>query len=144
MRRNLIVVRAGDNSLHRRWLNDSRARNFDLLVSYYGKLRGRYQNRADHYHEMTGPRWPAHDWLWRNRRELFDRYDRVAFVCDDVDIQHAIVRKMIAIIREYEVEDFTWESLRLGHDVRLSARLRDTAELEAFLMREFFEGPSAR
>jgi hypothetical protein len=63
---------------------------------------------------------------------------------DDVDIQHAIVRKMIAIIREYEVEDFTWESLRLGHDVRLSARLRDTAELEAFLMREFFEGPSAR
>jgi hypothetical protein len=46
---------------------------------------------------------------------------------------------MIAIIREYEVEDFTWESLRLGRSVRLSARQRDNADLEAFLMREFFE-----
>ncbi|MEO5784140.1 MAG: hypothetical protein ABIS17_01340 [Casimicrobiaceae bacterium] len=63
---------------------------------------------------------------------------------DDADVRHAVVRKMISIIREYEVEDFTWESLRLGRNVRLSARQRDTAELEAFLMREFFEGPAAR
>jgi hypothetical protein len=63
---------------------------------------------------------------------------------DDADIQHAVVRKMISIIREYEVEDFTWESLRLGRNVRLSARQRDNAELESFLMREFFEGPQAR
>ena len=63
---------------------------------------------------------------------------------DDEDIQHAIVRKMIAIIREYEVEDFTWESLRLGRNVRLSARLRDNAGLEEFLMREFFDGERPR
>lgn len=85
MRRNLIVVRAGDQSLHRHWMNDSRVRNFDLLVSYYGSTRGRYEGRSDHYHAMTGPRWPAHDWLWRNRREVFDRYDHVAFVCDDIE-----------------------------------------------------------
>lgn len=83
-RRNLIVVRAGDMSLHRRWMDDSRARNFDLLVSYYGRTAGRYEGRCDHYHAMTGPRWPTHDWLWRNRRDLFDRYDRVAFACDDL------------------------------------------------------------
>jgi hypothetical protein len=85
MRENLIVVRAGDASLHRRWINDTRARNFDLLVSYYGSSPGRYERKADHYHAMRGPRWPAHDWLWRHRRDLFDRYERVAFVCDDVD-----------------------------------------------------------
>ncbi|MEO8485295.1 MAG: hypothetical protein ABI585_03060 [Betaproteobacteria bacterium] len=85
MRRNLIVVRAGDASLHRRWLNDSRARNFDLWVSYYGESAGRYEGKADHYHAMRGPRWPAHDWLWRNRRDVFERYEHVAFVCDDVD-----------------------------------------------------------
>ena len=104
MRRNLIVVRAGDNSLHRRWMNDSRARNFDLLVSYYGKLSGRYQNRADHYHEMTGPRWPAHDWLWRNRRELFDRYDHVAFVCDDVDAVTSSWNLMFNLCEWFELD----------------------------------------
>ena len=85
MRRNLIVVRAGDASLHRRWVNDSRTRNFDLLVSYYGATPGRHAARADHYHAMRGPRWPAHDWLWRHRREVLDAYDHVAYVCDDVD-----------------------------------------------------------
>lgn len=63
---------------------------------------------------------------------------------DDADIRHAVVRKMIAIIREYEVEDFTWESVRLGRNIRLSARQRDNADLENFLMLEFFTGPQAR
>lgn len=85
MRENLIVVRAGDASLHRRWINDSRARKFDLLVSYYGRIAGRYERQADHYHAMTGPRWPAHDWLLSHRSDLFERYANVAFVCDDVD-----------------------------------------------------------
>jgi hypothetical protein len=46
---------------------------------------------------------------------------------------------MIAIIREYEQEDFVWESRRLGRNVSLSARLTDNAELENFMMREFFD-----
>ena len=54
----------------------------------------------------------------------------------------AVVRKMIAIIREHEQGDFVWESLRLGRDVSLSARMSDNAGLEEFLMREFF--PDAR
>jgi hypothetical protein len=45
---------------------------------------------------------------------------------------------MIAIIREYEQEDFTWRSVRLGREVTLSARAVDNAGLEDFLMREFF------
>jgi hypothetical protein len=54
------------------------------------------------------------------------------------DTRIAIVRKMIAIIREYEQEDFLWESQRLGRSVTLSARARDTAGLEEFMMHEFF------
>jgi hypothetical protein len=55
------------------------------------------------------------------------------------DIRVAVVRRMIAIIRSYKEEDFTWESPRLNRVVTKSARQRDTAELEAFLMQEFFE-----
>jgi hypothetical protein len=54
------------------------------------------------------------------------------------DIKIAVVRKMIAIIREYEQGDFTWESRRMRRVVTLSARATDTAGLEEFLLREFF------
>ena len=56
---------------------------------------------------------------------------------DNPDIRIAVIRRMIVIIREHETEDFSWESHRLGREVRLSARASDTAGLEAFMMREF-------
>jgi hypothetical protein len=58
---------------------------------------------------------------------------------NESDIRIAVVRKMIAIIREYEQEDFRWDSTRLRRSIVLSARLRDSAGLEDFLMAEFFE-----
>ena len=54
----------------------------------------------------------------------------------------AVVRRMIAIIRDHEQGDFVWESRRLGRDVWLSARNADNAGLEEFMMHEFF--PAAR
>jgi hypothetical protein len=60
---------------------------------------------------------------------------------DNSDIRIAVVRKMISIIREYEQEDFRWESYRLGRSLVLSARARDNAGLEEFMLREFFDDP---
>ena len=61
------------------------------------------------------------------------------------DIRIAVVRRMIEIIRRYEQQDFEWQSIRFGRNVTLSARAADNADLEAFLMREFFEiDPSVR
>jgi hypothetical protein len=57
---------------------------------------------------------------------------------DESDIRLAVVRRMIAIIRQYEQEDFLWRSNRLGRDITLSARPADTQGLEDFLLREFF------
>lgn len=57
------------------------------------------------------------------------------------DIRIAIVRRMIAVIREYEPEEFGWDSQRLGRSLALSSRLRDNAGLEEFMMLEFFGGP---
>jgi hypothetical protein len=54
------------------------------------------------------------------------------------NVQDAIVRKMIEIIRKYQPGDFSWNSHRLGHVVTLSARREDNAGLEAFLKQEFF------
>jgi hypothetical protein len=60
---------------------------------------------------------------------------------DSGDIRLAVVRRMIGIIREHEKEDFLWESPRLGRNIMLSARQRDNAGLEEFMLREFFSGP---
>jgi len=56
----------------------------------------------------------------------------------DGDVERAIIRRMIELIREYHQEDFNWESYRLNRVVVLSARMRDNEGLEDFLMREFF------
>jgi TonB family protein len=56
----------------------------------------------------------------------------------NADTRIAVVRKMISIIREHEQEDFLWNSKRLGRNLKLSARPKDNAALEDFMMKEFF------
>jgi len=54
------------------------------------------------------------------------------------DVETAVVKKMIELIRREKTGDFEWESHRLGKVVTMSARPKDTAELQAFLMKEMF------
>jgi hypothetical protein len=57
------------------------------------------------------------------------------------DIEHAIVRRMIELIRGHYSGDFNWESHRLGRVVVLSAAPADNDHLENYLLREFFGTP---
>lgn len=59
------------------------------------------------------------------------------------DMRIAVVRRMIALIREHEQADFQWQSWRLGRIVLLSARPEDNVRLEDFLLREFFGATAA-
>jgi len=58
------------------------------------------------------------------------------------DIELAIVRRMIQLIRTHYSGDFLWRSFRLDKELVLSARPEDTATLEEFLTREFFGTPT--
>jgi hypothetical protein len=57
---------------------------------------------------------------------------------NEIDVETAIVKRMIELIRQEKPGDFVWESHRLGRNVNMSARPADQAELEAFLLKEFF------
>lgn len=57
------------------------------------------------------------------------------------NLELAMVRRMIELIRSHYKADFRWESHRLGRVVILSARPEDSEGLEDFLMREFFGPP---
>jgi hypothetical protein len=58
------------------------------------------------------------------------------------DVDRAIVKRMIELIRTHYQGDFRWESHRLGRTVNLSARQEDNDGLEDFLIREFFDTPT--
>jgi hypothetical protein len=55
------------------------------------------------------------------------------------DIDIAVIRSVINIIRRHEDGDFHWYSRRLGKTLVLSARPRDSAGLEEFMMQEFYD-----
>jgi hypothetical protein len=54
------------------------------------------------------------------------------------NVELAVVKRMIELIRTHYSGDFHWESHRLGRVVLLSARSEDSQGLEDFLVREFF------
>jgi hypothetical protein len=55
------------------------------------------------------------------------------------DIDVAVIRSVIEMIRRYESGDFKWYSRRTGKTVTLSARPRDNAGLEDFMLQEFYD-----
>lgn len=58
---------------------------------------------------------------------------------DAPDLETAIVNKMIEMIRAEASGDIKWKSRRQQRDVWVSARPKDTAELQAFLFKEMFD-----
>ena len=57
------------------------------------------------------------------------------------NVELAIVRSMIDLIRTHYSGDFNWESRRLQRVVKLSARTEDQLGLEDFMLKEFFGQP---
>ena len=54
------------------------------------------------------------------------------------DIEIAVVKKMLELIRKEKTGDFEWDSHRLGRIVKLSARPQDSDALMSFLFKEMF------
>jgi hypothetical protein len=76
-------------------------------------------------------------WRGERKRVMEESFEVDAGVGGDVE--GAVIRQIIAVIRRDYTTDFTWESHRLGGSRTLSARPEDTAELERFLRLEFAE-----
>ncbi len=83
------------------------------------------------YAEFTYYGWRSD--IGRNTRQLIAVHKG-----SNSDIRVAVVRRMIALIRENTQEEFVWVSQRLGRRVTLSARAQDNSGLEEFMMLEFF------
>ena len=103
MRSHLLIVRAGDASLHPNWISGGQ-RNFDVMVSYYGATPGRFNEGIEYYHVMKGPRWPAHHAICSHHLPLLARYKRVGFACDDLDAPTATWNRLFDTCAWYELD----------------------------------------
>lgn len=120
-RRNLVVLRAGDESLHQQWIRGATTRDFDLFISYYGRREGQHRVDADLYETRPGPKWPGIAALLEERPEMVEQYDAFWFPDDDLAIDAAQIDRLFAFVCAYRLclaqpaltrdSYFTWDTL---------------------------------
>jgi len=81
-RKNLVLVRAGDKSLHPQWLSDDR--NWDLAVSYYGSFPDRFKDQFDILHCFKGSKWEGITDFIENNTHLISQYEYLWLPDDDL------------------------------------------------------------
>ena len=81
-RKNLILVRAGDRSLHPQWLSNDR--NWDLVLSYYGDFPDRYKDQYDFLHSFKGSKWEGIVNFIESNASLIDQYEYLWLPDDDL------------------------------------------------------------
>lgn len=90
-RRFLVVVRAGDASLHPGWVDAGRPRTFDLVVSYYGEDPGRYRDGEFARIDDAGQKFHGlkrlflRDGFWRDYERIWLPDDDLATEQDQID-----------------------------------------------------------
>lgn len=131
MDRNLVIVCAGDQSLHQRYAD---SRNFDLWVIYYGQSDAvfeDYQRTADRIFRLRGLKWALLrsliDLHLAGKNSPFDAYRYIFLPDDDLDFPNGAtdIQRLFdvmaltnadigqpAIANQY----FSWEPTRLVPD----------------------------
>ena len=100
-RRNLVIVRAGDSSLHPQWLTGAQDRSWDLIVNYYGDDALKYPESADGMKRIDskGPKWPALHALLSQSPEIWQKYDYVWLPDDDLAATPQTIELMFQLMQ---------------------------------------------
>jgi hypothetical protein len=102
-RKNLVIVRAGDQSLHERWL-DGGSRSWDLLVSYYGDDPKRYRRDDVQRIDGKGLKFPALHRLLSEEFTGWRAYDHIWLPDDDLDCRAEDIDRMFALVAALELK----------------------------------------
>ncbi|TPN74898.1 hypothetical protein FJ987_29175 [Mesorhizobium sp. CU2] len=101
---NLVIVRAGDSSLHRGWGADEPGCRFDLIVSYYGSdpsaFRLPYERRVD----RKGGKWDGLFALFSQQPDLLQRYRYFWLPDDDLETDRKTIEGVFANMRRFDLD----------------------------------------
>jgi hypothetical protein len=124
-RKNLVIVRAGDESLHEQWLGGDEDRNWDLIVNYFGNDPGLYRKDDVQRIDSKGPKWPAlHDLIQKFNQDVFS-YDRVWLPDDDLRATKADINSLFDIFERHGLalaQPALTPDSHLGHLITLRNR----------------------
>lgn len=112
---NLILVRAGGDSLHGHWLAETPdGQSFDLIILAYAPTF-HPGDRADcGYIEIPGTKVAGYSAFLKSHRDLIERYERIALIDDDVLTDSAALDRIFAAGAEHGLglwqPTLTWDS----------------------------------
>lgn len=100
-RRFLVIVRAGEKSLHRQWL-DGAARNWDLVVSWYGSEP--YVAVGDErILNAKGWKWDVLAAQFAAHPELIEKYDYIWIPDDDIETDATSINRMFELAATHQL-----------------------------------------
>lgn len=99
--RNLVIVRAGDASLHEQWLTPGAPRTWDLIVSYYGDDPEKFRADALRRIDLKGGKLSACFVLFDENSRLLDAYDYFWVADDDVLTDAVSINRMFALMKAH-------------------------------------------
>lgn len=111
--KNLVVVRAGRNSLHPHWTAGPGQAAFDLLVVPFDRAAPPPpEGRSSIF--IPGRKIEGYNRLFHSHADLLDRYDYIALVDDDILISKAALSRLFEIGRSHRLDLFqptlSWDS----------------------------------
>lgn len=103
-RRRLVVVRAGDASLHPTWLQGPESPEFDLVVSYYGDDPSAHRSNVENRIDQKGGKWDGLAALFAARPDLLDAYDYFWLPDDDIAADSRTINGIFAAMAAHALE----------------------------------------
>jgi hypothetical protein len=109
----LVVVRAGNASLHPGWLDGGAAPTFDLAVSYYGDDPNAFSDVAMRQ-AFKGGKWEGLHAFFARNPGVLDSYDWIWLPDDDIATDAACINRLFDLVEKHDLDiaqpSLTWDS----------------------------------
>jgi hypothetical protein len=102
-KRNLVIVRAGDNSLHPAWLLPENERSWDLVVSYYGDDPDIHKADGIRRVDRKGTEYPAFHALLTDPGFDWAGYEYIWLPDDDLAADGRSINRFFELCRKHEL-----------------------------------------
>lgn len=97
--KNLIILAAGDESLHAHWLYPNR--DFDLYIIYYGKTKDKFLNDSTYYKKDTGNKFHLVARILEDK--VLDEYDAIFIPDDDLYLSQWDINKFFRLFHKHNL-----------------------------------------
>ena len=129
MKRSLVIIRCGDQSLHPQWVNENS--NFDTVLSYYGDNLPYELSHITYVHYFKGSKWEGLYHFFSQHKDLWEKYDYICVPDDDLSTTSENLNEFFHLMNQY---DFALAQPALTHNSYFSHPI--LLQVRGFIYRE--------